>query len=72
VSEGNDFKTQGRCELARPIRDASGTLRFGECPEVLREVDNLGRQMLLVRFDDGGTIFLFPHEVKRWNEGRRV
>jgi len=39
-------------------------VRFRENPEVLRVVDNLGRRMLLVRFDDGATTFLFPHEVK--------
>jgi hypothetical protein len=26
-------------------------------------VDNLGRHMLLVQFDDGATTFLFPDEV---------
>ena len=31
--------------------------------EIVREVDNLGRRMLLVRFDDGAITFLFPHEV---------
>ena len=39
-------------------------MRFRENPEVVREFDNLGRRMLLVRFDDGATTFLFPHEVK--------
>jgi hypothetical protein len=29
----------------------------------LRSVDNLGRRMLLVQFDDGATTFLFPDEV---------
>ena len=52
------------CHLALPIRDRSGRVRFRENPEVLRVVDNLGRRMLLVRFDDGATTFLFPHEVK--------
>jgi hypothetical protein len=57
-------EAQKRCHLALPIRDRSGRVRFRENPEVLREVDNLGRRMLLVRFDDGATTFLFPHEVK--------
>jgi len=55
---------QKRCQLALPIRDRSGRVRFREVPEVVREVDNLGRRMLLVRFDDGATTLLFPHEVK--------
>ena len=53
-----------RCQLLQPIRDRSGMVRFHESPEVLREVENLGRRMLLVRFDDGATTLLFPHEVK--------
>jgi len=55
---------QKRCQLALPIRDPSGRVRFRETPEIVREVDNnVGRRMLLVRFDDGATTFLFPHEV---------
>lgn len=52
-----------RCGLVRPIRNHNGKVRFNETPEVVREVDNLDRRMLLVRFDDGATTFLFPHEV---------
>ncbi|GEM_PF-1617908 len=58
-----DQQDHKRCNLVRPIRDKSGKLRFRETPEILREMDNLGRRMLLVRFDDGSTTFLFPHEV---------
>ena len=32
-------------------------------PRFLCEVDNLGRRMFLVSFDDGATTFLFPHEA---------
>jgi hypothetical protein len=53
-----------RCQLARPIRDRSGMVRFRESLEIVRELENLGRRMLLVRFDDGATTFVFPHEVK--------
>jgi hypothetical protein len=52
-----------RCRLVKPVRDPSGKIRFGESAEIVREVDNLGRRMLLVRFDDGATTFLFPDEV---------
>ncbi|HEX3409290.1 MAG TPA: hypothetical protein VHS07_03375 [Candidatus Binataceae bacterium] len=45
------------------MRDNSGRSRFTEQPLIVREVDNLGRHMLLVRFDDGSTTFLFPTEV---------
>lgn len=58
------FEGQKRCQLAQPIRDRSGRVRFSENPEIVREIENLGRHMLLVRFDDGATTFIFPHEVK--------
>jgi hypothetical protein len=63
MEEAQNFVAQRRCQLVRPIRDRNGTVRFRESPEVLRELDNLGRRMLLVRFTDGATILLFPHEV---------
>ena len=62
--EAASAEFQKECQLALPIRDRTGRVRFRENPEVIREVENLGRRMLLVRFEDGGTTFLFPHEVK--------
>ena len=50
--------------MTLPIRDRSGTVHFGENPEIVRELDNLGRRMLLVRFDDGSTTFVFPYEAE--------
>jgi hypothetical protein len=52
-----------RCKLVGPIRDHTGLVRFDEQPTILREIDNLDRHMFLVRFNDGTTTFLFPHEV---------
>ena len=40
-------------------------MRFAEQPQILRKLENLDRQMYLVRFDDGATTFVFPHEVVR-------
>ncbi|HZO83244.1 MAG TPA: hypothetical protein VFB33_16230 [Candidatus Binataceae bacterium] len=54
-----------RCSLVRPIRDHEGRVRFHENPVIVKEVNNLGRLMYLVRFDDGATTFLFPDEVVR-------
>jgi hypothetical protein len=51
------------CRLLRAVRDSQGRSRFTEEPVIVREVDNLGRHMLLVQFDDGSTTFLFPTEV---------
>jgi hypothetical protein len=52
-----------QCRLLKPVRDHEGLSRFSEKPRILRAVDNLGRRMLLVQFDDGATTFLFPDEV---------
>ena len=51
------------CNLLCPVRDQQGRTRFNEKPVVLRQLNNLGRRMLLVQFDDGSTTFLFPDEV---------
>jgi hypothetical protein len=63
--ESTNFETViGRqCRLLKPVRDHEGLSRFSEKPRILRAVDNLGRRMLLVQFDDGATTFLFPDEV---------
>ena len=52
-----------RCRLLRPVRDRNGSVHFGELPLILRELVNLGRQMLLVQFGDGSTTYVFPEEV---------
>lgn len=52
-----------QCRLRRPIRDRSGRSRFQEMPIIVRELFNLDRHMYLVRFSDGATTFVFPHEV---------
>jgi hypothetical protein len=63
--ESTNFETMvgRRCRLLKPVRDHEGLSRFSEKPSILRSVDNLGRRMLLVQFDDGATTFLFPDEV---------
>ena len=52
-----------RCRLLIPVRDHEGLSRYSERPRLLRSVNNLGRRMLLVQFDDGATTFRFPGEV---------
>ena len=58
-----NLQSEKRCQLVGIVRDHSGRIRFGEQPTIVREVNNLDRRMFLVRFDDGATTFLFPHEV---------
>ena len=52
-----------RYKLIEPVRDANGRLRFRDELEIVREIQNLGRKMFLVRFVDGGTTCLFPNEL---------
>jgi hypothetical protein len=59
-----DAELVGRqCRLLKPVRDQQGRTRFGEHPRILREVNNLGRLMYLVEFEDRVTTFLFPDEI---------
>jgi len=51
------------CRLLKPVRDHEGRSRFKEEPRIVREIENLGRRMYLVQFNDGATTFLFPDEV---------
>ena len=50
--EAASAELQKKCQLALPIRDRTGRVRFRENPEVIRKVNNLGRRMLLARFED--------------------
>ncbi len=60
----NSASVVGRhCRIIGSVRDSQGRGRFNEEPLIVREVDNLGRHMYLVQFDDGSTTFLFPSEV---------
>ena len=52
------------CRLLEPVRDHEGHIRFTEAVEIIKEIDNLDRHMYLVRFEDGSTTFVFPHEVE--------
>ena len=62
-SANSEIVVGRRCRLLKPVRDHEGLSRFSEKPRILRTVDNLGRRMLLVQFEDGATTFLFPDEV---------
>ncbi|MGH7813789.1 MAG: hypothetical protein ACREQI_07265 [Candidatus Binataceae bacterium] len=56
-------ETEKRYKLIEPVRDSDGRLRFRDDLEIVREIHSLGRRMFLVRFNDGGETFLFPHEL---------
>lgn len=52
-----------QCRLLRPIRDHEGRTRFEEEPRIMKHMHNLEREMFLVRFADGATVFVFPDEI---------
>ena len=52
------------CRPLEPVRDHEGHIRFTGAVEIVKEIDNLDRHMYLVRFEDGATTFVFPHEVE--------
>ena len=62
-STNSEIVVGRHCRLLKPVRDHEGLSRYSEKPRILRSVDNLGRRMLLVQFDDGATTFLFPDEI---------
>jgi hypothetical protein len=51
------------CRVIKPVRDKAGRIRFNEIAQIVGEMENLGRQMYLVKFADGSTTFLFPDEI---------
>jgi len=49
--------------LAANVRGKTVEHTKGEIVVVLKEIDNLGRRMYLIRFYDGETTFVFPNEL---------
>jgi hypothetical protein len=53
-----------RCRTRRQInttqgylpRDSQGTIRY--------EIENLGRRLVFVDWDNGMSVFVFPHEIE--------
>jgi hypothetical protein len=53
-----------RCRTNRLIRTHAGTVPPAAVGTVLFELDNLGRHMLRVRWDDGLCAYVFPDEIE--------
>jgi len=64
TTTATDIPKRKYCRLLEPVRDHEGRIRFAESVEIVKEIDNLDRHMYLVRFEDGATTFVFPHEVE--------
>ena len=52
-----------RCYTVCFIRTAKGDLRRGSYGTVLYTMENLGRQLILVHWDTGITVPVFPDEI---------
>jgi len=52
-----------RCYTLRFIRTVKGDLPRGSFGTVLHETENLGRRLILVHWDTGITVPVFPDEV---------
>ena len=56
--------TGNRCRTNRLIRTHAGNVPPAALGTVLFELDNLGRHMLQVRWDDGLCAYVFPDEIE--------
>jgi hypothetical protein len=52
-----------RCYTVRFIRTVKGDLPRGSCGTVLHTMENLGRRPILVHWDSGITVPVFPDEI---------
>ena len=53
-----------RCSTRFPLRTVKGTLPRGSHGTVVYEMDNLGRHLILVDWDTGFSVPVFPDEIE--------
>lgn len=53
-----------RCRAKTIIRTPQAQLSVGNEGTILHEVDNLGRRLILVKWDDDSTLYVFPDEIE--------
>ncbi len=53
-----------RCHTRRQIRTVKGDLPRGSQGTVMYETENLGRQLILVSWDNGISVPVFPDEIE--------
>lgn len=56
--------TGTRCHTLRFVRTVKGDLSRGSCGTILYETENLGRQLILVEWDSGFSVPVFPDEIE--------
>jgi hypothetical protein len=58
-----------RCRARREIRTYSGKIAAFSEGMIVSETANLDRRLLRVRWENGVSAYVFPHEVQILNEG---
>jgi hypothetical protein len=53
-----------RCRTHHLVRTVAGDLPRGSQGTVAYEMDNLGRHLILVNWDSGFSVPVFPHEIE--------
>lgn len=53
-----------RCRTVRFVRTVEGDLRRDTQGTIRYEIDNLDRRLVLVEWDQGFTVPVFPHEIE--------
>ena len=57
-----------RCRTVRFVRTVEGDLRRDAQGTIRYEIDNLDRRLVLVEWDQGLTVPVFPHEIELLNK----
>ncbi len=57
-------QTGARCQTIRPVRTMKGNLPKNSQGVIQSEMDNLGRHLILVHWDQGFTVPVFPDEIE--------
>ncbi len=52
-----------RCKAKRTIRGHQGFVRVASRGTIEGEIDNLGRRLIAVRWDNGLHMYVFPDEI---------
>lgn len=66
----NRAYTGFRCATRQLVRTVEGNLPRGSQGTLVYEMENLGRRLILVNWDNGFSVPVFPHEIEV--EGRAV
>ena len=53
-----------RCRAMREVRSHRGLIRRSTEGTIRHDMDNLGRRLISVQWDSGGTDYVFPSEIE--------